>query len=367
MATDISMEDGFRVLNALPHLGPVTQKRLLAAFADDPVAVLRASPVALRRVAGVGREISAVISNWTEYFDLAEDKAFCRDFGIRFMSWRHAGYPSRLRRLYDPPIGLYYRGEACWEGRCVGVVGCRRPSPYGMKMARSLGRQLAADGVVVVSGLARGVDTLAHEAVVASDGRTIAVLGCGIETIYPPENEGLATRITERGALLSEFPLRTPVARQNFPMRNRIVAGLVDAVVVVESDEAGGSMITARFALDANRLVGAVPGRADDPLCRGCLSLLRDGAFLVRNAGDVLAELGVGSQVEFPLGDGDEAGEQPVSDPLIAILKKGDWCAVDSLAHASGLSTTEIMGRLLLLELDGKIMRRADGRYGWKG
>jgi DNA processing protein len=366
MHTKISIEDSFRVLNALPHLGPVTQKRLLAAFGDDPLAVLRASPAALRRVAGVGSEISAVISGWGEYFDLAEDKAFCRDTGIRFMSWRHADYPSRLRRLYDPPIGLYCRGEPCWEGRCVGVVGCRRPSPYGMKMARTLGRQLAADGVAVVSGLARGVDSLAHEAVVESGGTTIAVLGCGIDTIYPPENDALATRITERGALLSEFPLHTPISRQNFPMRNRIVAGLVDAVVVVESDERGGSMITARFALDANRLVGAVPGRADDPVCRGCLSLLRDGAFLVRSAADILAELGAGSQIEFPNFDVEDEQNQPISDPLIATLKKGDWCAVDSLAKASGLSTTEIMGRLLLLELDGKVMRRADGRYGWK-
>lgn len=363
----MDIENGFRVLNALPHLGPVTHKRLLASFDDDPVAVLGASPQELRRVAGVGPEISGVISRWRDYFDIEEDLDFCAANGVRFLSWRHVDYPVRLNRLFDPPIGLYVRGGRCWEGPCVAVVGCRRPSPYGMKMARTLGRHLGAAGVAVVSGLARGIDTHVHEAVLESGGRTVAVLGCGIDSVYPPENDSLACRIVSDGAVLSEFPPHTPIARQNFPMRNRIVAGMADAVVVVESDEAGGSMITARFALDSNRLVGAVPGRADDPLCRGCLNLLRDGAFLVRSAGDVLAELNAGEQIEFPLDVDSHGQEEVVDDPLIKALKSGDWWAVDALAQTCGLTTTDIMGRLLMLELDGRVMRRADGRYGWQG
>lgn len=361
---DMDVEDGYRILNALPHLGPVTHRRLLGAFDDDPRVVLHASPRALRKVTGVGAEISGVISRWRDYFDLEEDRAFCNANGIRFISWRHPEYPTRLRRLFDPPIGLYVRGNCCWEGTCVAIVGCRRPSPYGMKMARTLGYHLGAAGTAVVSGLARGVDTHVHESVLEANGRTIAVLGCGIDAVYPPENGGLAGRMLEDGAIISEFPPFTPVARQNFPMRNRIVAGMADAVVVVESSETGGSMITARFALDANRLVGAVPGRADDPLCQGCLSLLRDGAFLVRSAADVLAEIGMGAQLEFPLESTTPTADPLPQDPLTKAMSNGDWWAVDQLAVASGLTTSDVMSRLLMLELDGKVLRRADGRYG---
>ena len=198
-----------------------------------------------------------------------------------FITPRDVGYPRLLKEIHDPPIGLYRKGVYDFAQPCVAIVGSRRTTLYGQSVAKKLAADLARLGFCIVSGLARGIDTAAHEGALSVGGKTAAVLGCGIDIVYPPENLALYRRIEAEGAILSEFPFGRRADRQSFPMRNRVVAGIAEAVVVVETDVSGGSMITARFAGEQGRLIFAVPGRIDQNTSAGCHQLIRDGATLL--------------------------------------------------------------------------------------
>lgn len=291
METVLSRSQALLVLNALPHLGPITANRLLEACGGDPVAVLLADPAALRAVRGVGPVIADTLAAWKTHVDLAAEERGLRERGAAFLPAEDVSYPPLLREIHDPPIGLYCRGRFAPATTCVAIVGSRRTTQYGLATARRLGGELARRGFCVVSGLARGIDTAAHEGALEAGGRTAAVLGTGIDLVYPPENRALTERIAREGALLSEFRLGRPADRQSFAMRNRIVAGMSAAIVVVESDIDGGSMITARFAAEQGRVVLAVPGRIDQPTSAGCHQLIRDGAVLLTSVEDVVDEL----------------------------------------------------------------------------
>lgn len=215
-------------------------------------------------------------------------------FGSQLIRWGDPGYPAPLRALAHPPQTLYVRGG--WraeDAHAVAVVGSRRASPYGVAVAEWLGRELARCGVTVVSGLARGIDGAAHRGALEGGGRTIAVLGCGVDVLYPPEHAGLARRIMRAGAVLSELPPGTPPLKQHFPMRNRLISGLALGVVVVEGRERSGAVITADFALDQGREVFAVPGSIFDETSRTPHRLLQQGAKLVTRVEDILDELGL--------------------------------------------------------------------------
>ncbi|HRG54803.1 MAG TPA: DNA-processing protein DprA [Lacunisphaera sp.] len=370
--TSLTERQAFMVLNDLPNIGPVSLNRLLAEFQDDPCAILGADRRRLERVKGVGPETSAAVVNWREHFDLAREEARLAQAGASFITARDEGYPKLLKEIHDPPIGLYRKGDYLFAQPCIAVVGSRRTTLYGQSVAKKLGADLARLGFCVVSGLARGIDTAAHEGALSVGGKTAAVLGCGIDIVYPPENLGLYRRITETGAVLSEFPFGRKADKQTFPMRNRVVSGICEAVVVVESDVSGGAMITARFAGEQGRLIYAVPGRIDQPSSAGCHQLIRDGATLFTSVDDILNELNYldGLRPQAITTEGQvglleqllpqlDAGEQRV----IAAFAGGAIVSIDALISSTGLSSPEVSAALMGLELKKLVQKRADGTF----
>jgi DNA processing protein len=272
------------------------------------------------------------------------------DPGIRLVARCDPDYPCWLGRIYEPPPLLWVRGSLDpQEGdRAVAIVGSRCATPLALAFARMLAADLAAAGLTVVSGLARGVDSAAHEGALDAAGRTVAVLGCGIDSVYPRENAGLARAICARGAVVSEFPPGTGPWKQNFPRRNRTIAGWCRATVVVEAGERSGSLHTARTALEEGREVMAVPGHPSLPGSAGTNALLRDGAALVRGAEDVLLEIGLEPR-RLP--------EQPKDEPLLRELRRGAPCGVDDLVGRCGRPLPELLARLSELELAGLVRR----------
>ncbi len=270
--------------------------------------------------------------------------------GVRIVGRDEADYPAWLRRVFSPPPVLWVRGRlVAGEGeRAVAVVGSRAATALGLAFARSLARELAAAGVTIVSGLARGIDAAAHRGAVDGGGRTVAVLGSGLDRLYPRENTELARGVERAGAVVSEFPLGTGPWKANFPRRNRVIAGWARAVVVVEAGTRSGALSTARAALDEGRDVMAVPGHPSQPSAEGTNGLLRDGAALVRGAPDVLSELGLAPPA---------ARDDPPVDEVLATLARGVPAGVDEIRARCGLALPALLARLAELEIAGTIER----------
>ena len=300
------------------------------------------------------------------FFDPKREKRENR--AVRIHDAIDTEYPLHLKEMYDPPIGLYWLGDYKIDRPCVAIVGTRQASMYGLRVARKLGADLAALGFCVVSGMARGIDSAAHLGALDNGGPTLAVLGSGLDIIYPPENKELYQRIQKQGAELSEFPFGRRADRHTFPMRNRLVAGLCDAVIVVETGLVGGSMITARFAAEQGRSLMAVPGRIDQAQASGCLELIRDGATMVCSVDDVLEEL----RYERREIDANEEGIKEPLHPvnledrekaLMHLFSGGNLETADSLASQVGIPVHEVTAILVALELKRCLVRRPDGRY----
>lgn len=360
------------VLNDLPNIGPISLNRLLAEFNGDPVAILHATKARLESVRGIGPESSSALMNWRSHFDLAREEERLLRAGAAFLTGRDEAYPTLLREIHDPPIGLYAKGSGTAGQPCIAIVGSRRTTLYGQTVARSLGAKLAQLGFCVVSGLARGIDTAAHEGALSVGGRTVAVLGTGIDIVYPPENLDLYRRVAEAGAVFTEFPFGRKADRQSFAMRNRIVSGMSQAVVVVESDVSGGAMITARFAGEQGRLLYAVPGRIDQATSAGCHQLIRDGATLLTSVDDILGELNYLDGLRpaaIPQQNTASVLEQVTADlseperAVLSQLRGGAILGVDALAAATTLPVAELSAALMLLELKRRVVKRADGAF----
>lgn len=349
-----SPADQCLLLNALPGVGPVTARRLAEAFGGDLGRALRASREELLAVPGVGPATADALRR--ARFDCAAERARAARLGFRILTAGEPGWPAALGHLWDPPLALYAEGTATPDARAVAIVGTRRCTPYGQARAREIAAGLARAGWWVVSGLAEGIDLAAHEGALEAGGRTAAVLGHGLDRTHPTSALRLRRRMAADGCVLSEFPLgRAPDAR-TFPQRNRLVAALSRAVVVVESDVAGGSQITARFASELGRVVCAVPGRADSPASRGCHALIRDGATLVTSAEQVLEELG-------EAGPTAAAPAASAADPLLAHFAGGEAHDASTLASAAALDAGAAAVALTRLELEGALRRRPDGRH----
>jgi DNA processing protein len=278
--------------------------------------------------------------------------------GVRVVGRDEPDYPPWLRRVHAPPPVLWVRGSLrAGEGdRAVAVVGARAATGLGLSFAGALSRALAAAGLTVVSGLARGIDTLAHRGALEAGGRTVAVLGSGLDRVYPGENEALARAIERDGAVVSEFPLGTGPWKQNFPRRNRVIAGWGRAVVVVEAGARSGALSTARAALDEGREVMAVPGHPSQPTAEGTNALLRDGAALVRGADDVLFELGLSAPPASVAARG-------AADPVLAALPPGDAASVDEIQARCRVGLPSVLARLAELEIGGEIARLESGLF----
>ncbi len=271
-----------------------------------------------------------------------------RQLGVRVVGRDEADFPERLRRIYDPPAVLYVRGTVVPDegDRAVAVVGSRAASSQGRVLARAMARDLAQAGLTIVSGLARGIDTAAHRGALEGGGRTVAVLGSGLDQLYPAENADLAADIARRGAVVSEFPLGSPPDRKHFPRRNRLIAGWGRAVVVAEAAEKSGALLTAHAALEEGREVMAVPGHPSQPGSGGTNQLIRDGAVLVRGARDVAEELGV------ELTKGEEA---VLDDDVLRALARDVPRSLEELQARCGRALPELLSHLSILEVGARV------------
>lgn len=276
-------------------------------------------------------------------------------FGFSWVSFENPDFPYTLKFLSDPPLGLFLRGRFP-QGPTVAIVGSRRASTYGKEVARYLGRELAAAGVWVISGMARGVDTAAHEGALLAGGPTLAVWGCGCDRIYPAENAKLAQQIASSGGIATEYPPGTPPRKENFPERNRLIAGLAQILVVVEADQHSGALLSAKLALEEGREVMAVPGSVFSPLSVGPNGLLRAGAAPVLCAQDVLDVLGMQKSAAPPQ-------NSPPEEGLLRFFPDGMSLSADELAVRSGMAIPSLLQQILALELEGKLLREPDGRW----
>lgn len=371
MSASLSQRQALLVLNALPHVGPIMLRRLMDAFAGDAISILSGNRSKLLSVKGIGNRAVDTLAHWEDRFNLEKEEATMAQKGTRFFAQEDPEFPELLRETYDPPIGLYWQGEYVVDRPCIAIVGTRRATLYGRSVTKKFAAELARLGFCIVSGMARGTDTAAHEGALEAGGKTVAVFGCGLDTIYPPENFDLYKNIVAQGAVASEFPFGRRADRQTFPMRNRVVAGMCQGVVVVESDAAGGSMITARFAGEQGRTLMAVPGRIDQASSAGCHQLIRDGAIMVTSVDDILEELRY-ARTQFPAQEPElDLGETHAPQSNLSVSEQavldcfvgGEITSPDAISERLARPIAEISGVLMGLELKRLIVKRADGRF----
>jgi DNA processing protein len=321
----------------------------------DPAALADPSAVRLGPLLGVGRPEAVALARALARADPGRELSQAAAAGIRILAWDDRDYPAALRELADPPPAVYLRGRLLeCDRNAVAVVGARRATRYGQRIARMLAGDLARAGVTVVGGMARGIDAAAHAGALDADGRTVAVLGSGLLQPYPEDNVPLMERAARSGAILSEFPLQAPPARAHFPRRNRLVAALSLAVVVVEAGARSGAHSTVRHALDCGRTVMAVPGPVDSALSRGTLTLLQEGAAPVGSATDVFAALGWCTVARSDLPD----AERQVLDAL-----GEEGATASEAARVLGMREEVVAGYLVTLEVRGLVTRESGSRY----
>ncbi len=352
-------------LNKAPGIGSRRFYKLIKTF-DDPKQVWQAGLSELSQV--IGRKIAMDFIEFRRKFSVDEEWERLEKGGFKILLVKDRNYPGLLKKIHDPPPVLYYRGEFRPEDQfAVAVVGSRAATPSGLSIARELAADLAVQGITVVSGLARGIDSAAHRgALSVKGGRTIAVLGCGIDRVYPPENKDLMDEISNHGVVCSEFPLGTKPFPGNFPARNRVISGLSLGVTVVEASKDSGSLITAEFALEQGREVFAVPGSVNRKGSKGPHRLLKEGAKLVEEVGDILESLNLPylSFEEPHTIDKVESGLSPVEKKLWGLLAAGET-HIDILIRDSGLPASEVSSALVLMELKGIIQQVATNTF-WR-
>jgi DNA processing protein len=367
----MTSREAYIALNMIDEVGPVRVRALLDRF-GSPEAILAASRQDLMQVEGVGADVAGNITSWRDHIDLDAELARIEKAGIRVVTREDADYPKNLREIYDPPLVLYVKGTLAGDDAlAIAIVGSRRTTLYGQEMARKLAFQLARVGVTVVSGLARGIDTAAHKGALQAKGRTVAVIGCGIDLMYPAENKKLADEIIAKGgAVVTEFPFGVAPDRQNFPMRNRIISGWSMGVVVVEANLKSGALITVGQAAEQGRQVFAVPGRADSILSRGTNKLIKDGAKLTEDVEDILSEFEYLVPRETKKAEPAAAvagGIKPalkfseLEQKLMAIIGDEE-VAIDEIIRASGLTSAAVSSTLLALEMK-RVVKQLPGKY----
>ncbi len=358
-------------LCSLPDVGSASAARLIKHLGSAH-AVLNATTEELASVGKIGkRTISSIVSN-RDSFDISPTLRKMSQIGARYLRSSDAEFPRALTGAAGCPVGLYILGDCDLNAPCISVVGCRNCTTYGQLAARKFSAAFARAGFTVVSGMARGIDSIAHLSAIEAGGKTIAVLGCGIDVVYPPENTDLYEKIKGNGAVISEFPVGSGAERQNFPIRNRIISGMSLATVVIESDLRGGSMITARIAAEQGHDVFAVPGNIDRPQSRGCNALIRDGVTLASSPGDVIDSIVFASKVEFGSSEGSNStgrtqtpqasnmDQGAGSKPKIALtpeetavyeLIRGEDLPVDRIAEELDMPVQKCSALLLMLEI----------------
>ena len=363
----MTSREAYIALNQIEGIGPVRVRALVEAL-GSPEAVLAASPAALAAVRGVGPKVAENVVAQRDGLDAGAEEAAAAKLGARLVTPVDADYPAPLKTIYDPPLCLYVRGTLeKKDEQALAVVGTRRASHYGAAQADRLAYLAAKAGFAIVSGLARGIDTVAHKAALKAGGRTLAVLGGALDKLYPPENRELAEEIAAHGAVLSEFPLGREPDRTTFPYRNRVVSGLSKGVLVVEAGLDSGAMNTAEQALEQGRSVLAVPGRVDMDGARGPHRLIQNGARLVADLPDILKEF----EFLFPpdeqarLARRQDARQRltlaPGEEALVRALWSDPELDFDVLIRKTGLTSAQLMTLSMQLEMK-RVVRRLPGR-----
>jgi DNA processing protein len=342
-------------------LGPRKIKLLLEHF-GSATTILEADKSALAEVEGFGEITIKAIAEAKQKDWASKELERAEKLSIQPVHFEHDSYPDALKHIYDPPPLLYVRGNLPMSERAIGIVGTRDASDYALKFSEGLARDLAQANVTVISGLALGIDSAAHRgAVSVEQGQTVAVLGSGVDVIYPKQNQALAKRIEEgHGAVISEYPIGTGPTATNFPGRNRIINGLSKGVVVVEAGEKSGALITADYALEEGRTVFAVPGRVGDSKAKGTLNLIKQGAVLVQSVEDILNEFGW-SQILTKTPE--KVLELSPQEQLIVKALSHGPLLLDDLLGQTGLHVSELLKWLTLLELRGVTKQLPGGRY----
>src|SRR5437588_6066180 len=352
-------------LNMLPTVGPVRLRKLLQVF-ETPERALTAKRHELRAVEGIGGEVADQIAAWESTVDLPAELNRIRDFGATVITQDLPSYPRSLREIHAPPIVLYVWGELQErDNHAIGIIGARRTTHYGSEAAKKLAYQLAYAGLTVISGLARGIDTAAHQGALAAKGRTIGIIGSGLSKLYPPENAALAEKIRSgNGAIVSEFSMEIEPDRQTFPMRNRIISGWSHGLLVVEAGLNSGALISVSQALEQGRSVYAVPGHINAPSAQGSNRLIQQGAKLVMDASDLLDDL----QILLPeTKPSPEAAVRAL--PLLTDDERRVYDAIeatetsiDDIATKSELPSGTVSSTLLRLELK-RLVKQLPGKY----
>lgn len=352
-------------LNMLPQMGPVRLRKLLRVF-ETPERILTARGAELRAVDGIGGEVAEQIVRWENVVDLSAELVRIRDFGAQVITTESPLYPRQLREIHAPPIVLYLWGEINERDQhAIGVIGSRRTTHYGTESAKKLSYQLAYAGLTIISGLARGIDTAAHQGALAAKGRTIAVIGSGLTNLYPPENAALAEKIRSgNGAIVSEFSMEVEPDRQTFPMRNRIISGWSHGILVVEAGLNSGALITAAQALEQGRSVYAVPGHINAPSAMGSNRLIQQGAKLVMDANDLLDDLNILLPEAKPA---PEAATRPLptltdDERRIYEAIEATETSIDDIATKADLPSANVSSTLLRLELK-RLVKQLPGKY----
>ena len=353
------------ILNMMTGIGPARMAALLA-FCGKPQDIFHTSQKDLASIQGISETMAEKIANWEKHVDLSREMDLARRGGVEIITREDDSYPELLSQIHDPPICLYVRGKIPdgISSRSLAIVGTRNVTTYGQRMARHLAESAAYSSFCVVSGLAYGVDAIAHQAALDAGGESVSVLGGGLARIQPQDHIPLAREISRHGAVISEFPMEFSPTRHSFPMRNRIISGLCRATLVIEAGLNSGSLITASFALEQGRTVFAVPGQADNPQAAGCNRLIRQNAVLTETFDDILEEFDFlpgfghhGNMLQEDHSDGnllsdgeEDSAISTESARILEFLQKGD-AAVDEISAALDLAAGEITASLIGLEL----------------
>lgn len=389
-------ENGLSILalHLVTGVGAVTYRRLLSRF-GTPEAIMKAPEDKLSDLPFMGEKRAHVIAGGRKAAMERAEQEITRaeKEGVKILPFSDRAYPAPLKSIFDPPLVIYVKGEYKQEDAvAVGIVGTRRPSVYGRSVGERLAAQLVGRGFTVISGMALGVDAAAHGGAIKGGGRTIAVLGCGIDVVYPKENEELAEQIVKQGAIISEFPYGTTPSRESFPRRNRLISGLSLGIVVVEGKENSGALITARYAMEQGREVFAVPGKIDDMRSRGPHLLIKQGAKLVEGVEDILEELGPVADFMVPGGKSQENDtaegtedekknkgnkveeiaetiQKPAqaghvlnsAERVIIGMLNEQPISVDEIIAETGLSPAEVASHLMVLEIR-RLVRQLPGK-----
>jgi DNA processing protein len=351
-------------LSSVPGVGRVTFRKLAGLF-GSPERALSASPDELRKIGGLSDKVAAAIGSFPWREQAERELAKASEANVTIVIADSPAYPDNLRNTPDPPPYLYVKGSLRSEDKnALALVGTRKPTHYGTAVTRRIASELSSAGFTIVSGMARGIDTQAHKGALAAQGRTIAVLGCGIDVAYPPENRGLMEEIScsGRGAVVTENPFGTQPEAGYFPSRNRIISGLSQGTVIIEAAEDSGSLITAKYALEQGRKLYAVPGNIGSLTSKGTNSLIKQGAILVGSVEDILRDLGMHGQAK-------RQAMPPQALPALTPDEKTVLCCItnepkhiDSIMHESRASAGALSGVLINLELKG-LAKQLPGKY----